>query len=138
MLLSWALKCLPESSKGVTFHSPFIYSPTKNRLFGSQISHPKRRVNRSTGNRYIFPTNKASDEVVALHTEASPLLATSPYHAFAAAPPCFLSSFFQAAERFVSFYQIHEEDLQVKDNPFRKPKNGETQWNLEDGKVDKE
>eukprot|EP00434_Breviolum_minutum_P014462 symbB.v1.2.012751.t2/scaffold886.1/size155167/7 len=29
-------------------------------------------------------------QVVALHTEASPLLATSPYHAFASAPPCAL------------------------------------------------
>lgn len=100
----------------ISFQILFIFT-NKNNLFGFQIWHPNGG---STGNRYIFPTNKASDEVVALHTEASPLLATSPYHAFAAAPPCFLSSFFQAAERFFRFYQIQEEDLQVLLKPFQK------------------
>ena len=91
------------------FHSPLIYSPTNTaHCLGLKFDTQTEDFLQQSH------ATESSDEVVALHTEASPLLATSPYHAFAAAPPCFLSSFFQAAERFFRFYQIQEEDLQVK------------------------
>ena len=81
-MLTWILQ-----GCDISFQIIYIYSPTNTAhclglKFDTQTEDFLQQSHAA----------ESSDEVVALHTEASPLLATSPYHAFASAPPCFLSS----------------------------------------------